>query len=75
MSINKSNEQTKPNKNRDTRNGIVVTRGGGLERKKKWVKGINYMVMGGNYTFGHGHYAGYTEIEIQCCVHEIHIML
>ena len=64
MSINKSNEQTKPNKNRETGNRIVVTRGGGLGRKKKWVKGINYTVMGGNYTVGHGHCAGYTEIEI-----------
>lgn len=37
VSINKSNEQTKPNKNGDTGKGVVVTRGGGLGRKK-WVK-------------------------------------
>lgn len=63
MSINKSNEQTKPSKNRDTGKGVVVTRGGGLGRKK-WVKGINYTVMGGNYTAGHGHCAGCTDIEM-----------
>ena len=32
------------------------------------------MVTYGNCIFG-GEHAGHTEIEIQCCIHETHIML
>ena len=45
-------------------NRIVVTRGEGADKRVKWVKGINCMVMHGNEIFGVGHAVGYTEVEI-----------
>ena len=40
----------KPNKNKhaDKENKIVVTRGGGVGERAKWVKGINGLVKDGN---------------------------
>ena len=35
-----------------------------MEGWAKWVKGINYMVMDGNFTFGGGHFAMYMDVEL-----------
>ena len=53
-------------------NRLVVARGEG-GRWVTQVKGINCMVMDGNYTFD-DHFVVYTDIELYCCTPESYII-
>ena len=60
--INKQNEQT--NKNIDTENRLVVTRGDGVQVWAKWMKGVKCMVMDGNYTCGGDHSVIFGDVDL-----------
>ena len=59
---NKTNEQTKQNKDKLTENRLVAARGEGDWGGVKLVKGLNYIVTDGNYIYG-DHLVVYTCIK------------
>ena len=70
--INKFTNQTK----KKTYRYRKKSSGYGKERGRRWVeriKGVNCMDR--NYILGCKHAVGYTEAEIQCCTHEIYMMV
>ena len=65
---------SKQNKNKLIIEEIVVTRGKGVGRKAKWVKGISCVVMHSNQTYSGEHYLVYTNTELQCYTLETYII-
>ena len=41
----------------------------------KWVKGVDYMVMNKNQTFGGEHAVVYSETELKYCTYETYVIL
>ena len=53
----------------------MVTRGNEGGRMIKWVKGVKYMVMDGNKTFGGEYAIMYTDIKLKCYRPKTYTML
>lgn len=67
-------KQTIENKSKliNTEIRLVVTGGEGAEGWAKWVKGANYIVMGGNQIDVGDHFIVYTDVEVQCYIPAIY---